>query len=267
MPGVLRFNPLVFGMASEIGEGCDPREALKVVEELSFRPSKNWLGWFVGSFFLGVCVEAILEGSCFFFFNYSTSLYDLRVFSCCDNVQIFQRAHLFRVTLTFFTAVNLGFGTHGFLWIGDEGGSLEVRGGVSWLVQRGVASFGRNHVTLKLIYRIFWMGNCTIEFEILNIMNLMRRMYHVNNVTFIMISIWLVEFQPSTEVNDQMNWHRKGSLFLSLAEGRLSNRPQTFGREKRRKLDPAQVGFFVNIFGHNNVILAWRELVEGGFDL
>lgn len=54
-------------------------------------------------------------------------------------------------------------------------------------------------------------------------MNLMRRMYHVNNVTFIMISIWLVEFQPSTEVNDQMNWHRKGSLLLSLAEGRLSN--------------------------------------------
>eukprot|EP00434_Breviolum_minutum_P001051 symbB.v1.2.000924.t1/scaffold27.1/size414596/32 len=28
------FNPLVFGMASEIGEGCDPREALKVVEEM-----------------------------------------------------------------------------------------------------------------------------------------------------------------------------------------------------------------------------------------
>lgn len=151
---------------------------------------------------------------------------------------------------------------------GDEGGSLEVRGGVSWLVQRGVADFREKPCHLKThLTRIFWMGNCTIEFEILNIMDLMRRMYHVNNVTFIMISIWLVELQPSTEVNDQMNWHRKGSLLLSLAEGRLSNRPQTLGRFLRRKLDPAQVGFFVNIFGHNNVILAWRELVEGGFDL
>lgn len=110
MPGVLRFNPLVFGMASEIGEGCDPREALKVVEELSFRPSTKMVGLVCCClfFFGGVCVEAILEES-FFFFNSTSSLYDLKVFSCCDNVQIFQRAHLFWLQKLTFSTAGLGF--------------------------------------------------------------------------------------------------------------------------------------------------------------
>lgn len=57
-------------------------------------------------------------------------------------------------------------------------------------------------------------------------MNLMRRMYHVNNVTFIMISIWLVEFQPSTEVNDQMNLASKGFFVFELGR-RTTQQPAT----------------------------------------
>ena len=60
-PRPLRFNPLVFGMASEIGEGYDPREALKVVEELSAQKMAAWVVFF----FLGGLRKAILEGSVF----------------------------------------------------------------------------------------------------------------------------------------------------------------------------------------------------------
>ncbi len=53
-------------------------------------------------------------------------------------------------------------------------------------------------------------------------MNLMRRMYHVNNVVFIMISIWLVEFQPSIR-KKTIKWIGIGLtvdfVFEFLAEG------------------------------------------------
>lgn len=101
MPGVLRFNPLVFGMASEIGEGCDPREALKVVEELSFRPSTKMVGvGLLGLFFFwgGFAWKQFWKEVAFFLLKESTSVYDLKVFSCCDNVQIFQKGSPFLVT-------------------------------------------------------------------------------------------------------------------------------------------------------------------------
>ena len=69
-PRPLRFNPLVFGMASEIGEGCDPREALKVLQELlSPKNQKIKAAWvFFFFFFGGGLRKAILEGSVFYIY-------------------------------------------------------------------------------------------------------------------------------------------------------------------------------------------------------
>ena len=44
----MRFNPLVFGMVSEIGEGCDVRQALEELEEMksaALTYAKNSPGW------------------------------------------------------------------------------------------------------------------------------------------------------------------------------------------------------------------------------
>ena len=76
-------------------------------------------------------------------------------------------------------------------------------------------TFGRNHVTLKFMLQyFFWMD---MWYYWIWDMNLMRRVYHVNNVVFIIISIWFswISAINSKETIKWIGIPKPFSLFLS----------------------------------------------------